>query len=310
MDLALRKVYYDIKHPASYGTVENLWEATKRKYSKANVQKWLSSQDPHTLHKPRTLHFSRSRYFVPNMNNLFQCDLCDMRMLAKHNSNVNYILTIIDVFCKKAWAYPLKNKSADSVIAAFKKVFAERKPRYVQSDKGTEFLNKKFQTYLKKLGIKFYTTNNPDTKASVVERFNRTLKTKMYKYFTYANTFKYVDVLPHLLTSYNNSVHSAINMAPNAVTKQNQLDVYDYLYSGRGRYKHVKKDSPTVKVGDKVRITREKYVFEKGYEANWSTELFVVTKVLDTVPKRYKIKDLQGEEITGYSTVKNCKRLT
>jgi Integrase core domain len=301
MNRILSNIYYNVQHPASYSTVDKLWEATKRKFSKHSIQDWLASQEAYTLHKPRDLHFSRSRYFVPNMNNLFQADLCDMRALATHNGKVNYILTVIDVFCKKAWAVPLKKKTAESIIVAFKRVFADRKPKYLQTDKGKEFLNSKFQTYLKKLGIRFYTTNNPDVKASVVERFNRTLKTKMFKYFTHANTYKYVDVLSSLVASYNSSVHSAIGIAPVEVTLDNQIDVYHYLYSGNGRYKHTShvKKGAAFHVGDLVRITREKYVFEKGYEKNWSTEVFVISKVLHTFPVRYKVKDLRHEDISG-----------
>ena len=87
----------------------------------------------------------------------------------------------------------------------------------VQSDKGTEFLNSTFQSMLKRRGIKFYTSENEDLKASVVERFNRTLKSKMYRYFTHKNTRRYVDALHDMLHSYNNTRHSSIGMAPTEV---------------------------------------------------------------------------------------------
>jgi len=65
----------------------------------------------------------------------------------------------------------------------------------LQSDKGTEFFNSTFQQMLRRHGIHFYTSENENIKASVVERFNRTLKTKMYRYFTFENTRRYTDVL-------------------------------------------------------------------------------------------------------------------
>jgi len=67
---------------------------------------------------------------------------------------------------------------------------------------------------LRRHGIHFYTSENKDLKASVVERFNRTFKTKMYRYFTYANTRRYVVVLDDLVRSYNNTYHRSIGMAP------------------------------------------------------------------------------------------------
>ena len=176
MKAALSKIYYNLKNPGGYSTGDKLWEAAGRKYSKPQVQAWLKKQDPYTLHLSRKLRFKRSRYYVPSMNNLFQTDLCDMRTLKKHNNNYCYILTVIDVFCKKAWAVSLKTKDAATVIVAFKQIFADRKPLYLQSDKGKEFVAKSVQTYLNQENIKFYTSQNPDTKCSVVERFHRTLK--------------------------------------------------------------------------------------------------------------------------------------
>jgi transposase InsO family protein len=158
-----------------------------------------------------------------------------MRSLVKHNNGINFILTVIDVFCKKAWAIPLKDKKAETIINAFRSIFKERKPVYLPTDKGKEFVATSVQTYLKHSNVKFYTTNNPDKKASVVERFNRTLKTKMWKYFTHANTYKFVDILEHLVYAYNHSIHTAINMAPDDINNDNQLQVDDYIYSGRGR---------------------------------------------------------------------------
>jgi transposase InsO family protein len=302
MEERLKNIYYDVKHPAGFSNVKKLWEATNAKYSKAAINKWLSAQDTYSLHKPNRKRFTRSRYYVTAMNNLFQADLCDMRTLKSFNSNYQYILTVIDVFCKKAWALPLKTKGTAEVVKAFSTIFKERKPLFLQTDKGKEFVGQIVQSFLKKLDVKFYTSNNPDTKCSVIERFNRTLKTKMWKYFTHIDDYNYIDALDALIESYNNTVHSAINMCPNDVTIQNQHQVYEYLYSGKGRYKkfsngHYCKNR--YKLGDHVRITREKFVFEKGYESNWSTEIFIVSAIMQDDPIRYKIQDLSNEPIIG-----------
>ena len=73
---------------------------------------------------------------------------------------------------------------------------------------------------LRRRGIKFYTSENEDLKAAVVERFNRTLKTKMFRYFTHVNTRRYLDVLDDLLHSYNNTHHRSIGMAPSEVNAE------------------------------------------------------------------------------------------
>ncbi|KAF4529785.1 hypothetical protein B566_EDAN018053 [Ephemera danica] len=310
MEKKLQKIYYDLKHPASFGTVEKLWIATGKKYNKLGIQEWLRSQDPNTLHKERRVNFSRSRYYVPSMNNLFQCGLCDMRNLSNENEGNKFILTVIDVFCKKAWARILKTKSADEVICAFQSIFRERKPLFMQSDRGKEFTATKVQKFLKDEGIKFYTSNNPDKKCAVIERFNRTLKNKMYKYFTHASTLKYVDILQNLLVSYNNTKYSAINKTPNEVCKNNEREVYDYLYSGNGRYEKIKpKGRILYKVGDLVRITKDKCTFEKGYKPNWSREIFKVVRILSTYPTRYKLIDLNDEEIEGSFYAQELQRV-
>jgi len=120
---------------------------------------------------------------------------------------MRYLLTCIDVFSKRAWAVPIRSKSARDVVEAFEKIVVERNCTMVQSDKGTEFVNSTFQSMLRRRGIKFYTSENEDLKASVAEGFSRTLKTKMYRCFTHANTRRYVDVLDDLLHSYNNAYH-------------------------------------------------------------------------------------------------------
>ena len=113
---------------------------------------------------------------------------------------IKYILTVIDVLSKYAWAEPIKTKTGEHFVKAFEKIFKKgRKPETFNTDKGTEFINRKFQTFLKnKHNIRFFTTQN-ETKASILERFNRTLKTKMWKYFTANNTLKYVYILQKLL---------------------------------------------------------------------------------------------------------------
>jgi len=101
----------------------------------------------------------------------------------------------------------------------------------VQSDKGTQFLISTFQSMLQRRGIHFYTSENEDLKASVVELFNRTLKTKMYRYFTHTNTRRYVDILDDLVHSYNNTYHRSIGMTPAEDGPHNEDEVRACLYS-------------------------------------------------------------------------------
>jgi len=123
------------------------------------------------------------------------------------------------------------------------------------------------------------------------------MKEKVFKYFTANSTRKYVDILDKLVDRYNNPVHSSIGMTPKeASEKKNEVKVWRNLY---GNYTHQKRMTPKLKVGDKVRITRQKGVFEKGYAARWTEEVFTVSEVRYTDPITYKIVDYNNEEIKG-----------
>ena len=139
-----------------------------------------------------------------------------------------------------------------------------------------------------------YSTENEE-KSSVVERWNRTMKERMFKYFTANNTTKYYDVLDKLVNDYNNSYHSSIDMTPvEASKKKNESSVYKTLYPPEEPPK-----KPKFEVGDRVRITKKKKFFEKGYTPRWTREIFVISEVQHTNPITYKIKDLNDEEIIG-----------
>ena len=129
-----------------------------------------------------------------------------MSRLKKVNDGTTFILTVIDVFSKLAWCVPLKNKSAASLVAAFTQLLSNGAPNTLQTDKGTEFLNRSLQKLLKEHGVHHFATHNEETKASIVERFNRTLKTRMWRYFTKTQSVRYVDVLQAFMRSYNDTL--------------------------------------------------------------------------------------------------------
>ena len=116
------------------------------------------------------------------------------------------MLTVIDVFSKFVWIVPLKGKTGQEVANAFSMILKERKPCKTWVDAGWEFYNKDVRKLLD-----LYSTENEE-KSCVIERFNRTIKDKIFKYFTANSTRKYVDVLDLLVDQYNNTVHSSIKI--------------------------------------------------------------------------------------------------
>jgi len=172
---------------------------------------------------------------------------------------MGYLLTCIHVLTKRAWAVPVRTKSARDVVEAFEKILADQKCTVVQSDKCTEFLNTSFQSMLRRHGIHFYTIDNKDLKAAIVERFNRTLKDKMFRYFTHQNTRRHVDALDDLLDPYNNTHHRSIGMAPSEVNKTSEDVVRARLYP-----KKLKSFKWKYHVGDRVRIAMLRQSFRKS----------------------------------------------
>ena len=123
------------------------------------------------------------------------------------------------------------------------------------------------------------------------------MKEKMWKYFTDNNTSVYIDILPDLVKNYNNTRHSSIKMTPvEASKKKNELTVWRNLYPEHLEIRDIK---PNFSIRDKVRITKKKKTFEKGYTTRWTEEIFTIVEVKRTSPVTYKTTDLNGEEIKG-----------
>jgi hypothetical protein len=187
----------------------------------------------------------------------------------------------------------LRDKRGQSIANAFEKIFSETVPNFLQTDRGSEFLNIQVQNVFKKYNVRHYWSLNDEIKAAVVERFNRTLKTRMYRYFSGRHTNRWIDVLQSLVDSYNMSFHSTIGMAPNDVNSDNMRQVAERMFPV--------KVQPVWKfqLGDTVRISRYKNIFEKGFLQNWTTELYSVVERHVSNPPTYSLKDLLGEEIKG-----------
>ena len=206
------------------------------------------------------------------------------------------MLNVIDVFSKFAWSIPMKDKTGETTLAGFKQIVKEsgRIPKFIWVDEGKEFYNKLMTEWLKENNIIRYSTHG-EHKSAVVERFNRTLKTNMWKRFTAENTRNWINMLDKLMNDYNTRYHTTIKMTPTeASDKENEIEV---LNNQGFRNQEVVKHK--FKVGDKVRISRIKGLFEKGYLPNWSEEVFEIFKALDTNPRTYILKDTQGEVLSG-----------
>ncbi|XP_074604185.1 uncharacterized protein LOC141857597 [Brevipalpus obovatus] len=268
----LSKIYYDASNPGGFDSQARLLHEANLidpKITLKNVQDWLRGQLTYTLHRSARRNFLRNKIIF-------------------------------------AWAIPIQNKGSKSVSKAFRSLFenSKRVPTKLQTDKGTEFLNREVQNVFKEYGVHHFTAINLKTKCSVVERFNRTLKSKMFKFFTANGTRKYIATLPALVKSYNNSIHRGPGKRPAWVNDSHKKEIMHKLYGVLSRRELLRKHymmnkgrSSKVAVGDKFRKTYElKPGFDKAYYPNWTDQTFNVEKIIGRIPKSvYKIIDEDGK---------------
>ena len=241
------------------------------------------------LHKPVIKKFNKRKVYSQFKDNIWGVDLADMQSLSRKNKGIKYLLCVIDLFSKYAFVVPLKDKKGISIVNAFDKIIKQynRKPNKIWVDQGSEFYNRDFKKWLSDNNIIMYSTYN-EGKSVVTGRFIRTLKNKLYKHMTTTSKNVYYNVLDDVVGKYNNTKHSTIKMKPIDVKNNKRVYIDE----------HNEKDS-RFKVGDRVRISKFKNIFAKGYTPNWSKEIFIVDKINDTVPYTYNIKNVNGEKIIG-----------
>lgn len=246
------------------------------------------------LHAPVKRKFQRRRVISYGIDDVWSCDLVEMQEWKKQNKGYRYILNVVDVFSKYAWSVKLLDKKGSTVLEAFKNIVKSsgRKPGHLWVDQGREFYNKDMDEWIKENDIVRYSTYG-EHKSAVVERFNRTLKNMMWRRFTAENTRNWIDMLDKLLLRYNNSVHSTIRKTPTEASMPTSGPALGPLQLDFSTQK------PKFSVGDKVRISRLKGVFEQGYLANWSEAIYTVHEVKRTSPITYILKDMHGEIVTG-----------
>ena len=292
-DKFLKDKVYDIASNPEYdGYQRGLASMVHKFFDKNSTGSGIASSSilADELHKPVIKKFNKRKVYSQFKDNILGVDLADMQSLSRKNKDIKYLLCAIDLYSKYAFVIPLKDKKGISIVNAFDKIIkkSKRKPSKIWVDQGSEFYNNNFKKWLSGNNIIMYSTYN-EGKSVVAERFIRTLKNKLYKHMAATGKNVYFDVLDDVVNKYNNTKHSTIKMKTTDVKDNNKREYID---------EHNEKDS-RFKAGDRVRISQFKNIFAKGYTPNWSKEILIVNKINDTVPYRYNIKDLNGEEIIG-----------
>jgi hypothetical protein len=192
----------------------------------------------------------------------------------------------------------IKTKGGPAFTSAFRSLLRDdiRLPLWVLTDKGKEFLNKLFQDMLRDEGIQFQVFRKPDVKCAFVEHVHRAIRDRMFKSFTFSNSYRYIDVLPNFVRAYIDKVHTTTRMAPARVTEADVLTNWRLMLSRRLR---VRVATATFRVGH-VRMSKEKIIFAKAAEQNFCTEIFWIVKIIHRRPRVvYELEDLNGMPIDG-----------
>lgn len=303
----LEKIYYTLGGPGAFYSTKKLQkvllEKFRQKVKEKNIEKWLQGQNAYTIHRNRRKNFKRNPILAFYINHNWQADLGFLTKYKKYNKGFTCFLLVIDVVSRFIWGRPLKTKEGPETTAAFEEILKEtapNKPEKLQTDGGSEFFNKHFKQLIRKHGIDLYKTES-DQKAAIAERAIKTIKSLISRYMTSNQTNDWASVFQNILKTYNNTYHSSIKMKPSQVNFSNQKVVLENLYGFIWEKDTFGTQKPKFKVGDFVRLSKVKHVFKKGYEGNWSDEIFQISKVQRRTPYFvYEVYDYsKTEKIKG-----------
>ena len=299
---SIKESYIDPSHETAFGGINRLVKFHKIK--QRNAEKVLSEIDSYTLHREYKKPKKRNPYYIYFRRQQVQCDLIDMRQLAKFNSNYSYLIVCIDGFSRKIWVEPLKTKSAKDVLKAMRTMIRDMvdKPVSIFCDRGSELKNTLVRSYLEENNIKLLHPFS-EVKAGFAERVNRTLQNLIYRYMTENETRTYIPRLRLLVEGYNERPHSSIdNLSPNDADQPENAD--KVVSALRQHYFSLEPKKKVLKfnIGDTVRC-KINYGnrFARGYEEQFSRELFKVVSLNTRMAiPMYTIKSLDtDEEIAG-----------
>jgi len=295
--------YYDPAHPGSFSGIQKFWKTIRNDneygLTYGDVKEWLDMQEVYVRHKPVKRIFKREQIVMSAIDQQWDADIMDMVKFARQNNGYRYLAIFIDIFTRYIWVRPLKTKKPNEMVEVMKDVFSEgRVPLSIRTDRGSEYIAKEVQTFLSGKEILHFTARNA-LHANYAERVIRTLKGKIYRYFTKFQTHTYIDVLNGIVDGYLNTVHTTTGLKPIEINSDNEQSIYEKLYLPL----HVAKEQAVVvhkyDVGDYVHTLESRSPFTKGYEQTFTQEIFEVVYRTSTTPPRYKLIDLHSESIAG-----------
>ena len=314
----LHKIYYTTTSLVSYSNPEALYHYVKKNYpkkiSRGIIKKWLSKQEAYTLHRAERRKFKRPRVLAFYKNYQWDTDTANIVKYKKYNDQFAYFAVFIDIFTRYLYTRPMKTLSGKEMVEVMRNILNEttENPDIIRSDQGSEYRNRELKHFLSERNIKHVFTYY-ETKANYAERVIKTIKSKIVKYLTAKETYRWIDELENITFSYNNSIHRSIGRSPKEATNSDHYELWQFQYGEKLKDKKKekkeiksKKPKPSYlkykfKIGDHVKINFFKSKFDREYSERWSREIFSIIdrKYNQNVPM-YQIKDYNNEIIKSF----------
>jgi len=293
------KSYTDPSALGSFSGVGTFLKYNKHFKDVNFVKKTLESLDSYTLHRNSKPQKPRRKVHVAFPMEIQAMDLLDISdsKISRQNKGYKWILLFVDIFSRRIWTYALKDKSAESVSSVLDTHFQSKENRCskIWADRDKSFLAKKSMDVLKKFNIGLYHTSSY-LKSVFAERYIKEIKNKIFRIFTQHNNKKWLEFLPDITHSINNTVNPTTKFRPLDVSLENADQVWHNIYSA---HVDAKRKAPEYKIGQLVRMTKLKNVFAKGYKSGWTDEIFKIFAIENTNPYTYRIQDMSGVKIQG-----------
>lgn len=303
----LKEIYFNPKNPAAFSGLEKVWNIIKKdkKVSKKQLKQWLQTQDVYTSHVPAKRKFKRPKTISSEKDLYWQADTANMVQFEKDNDGFSYFAIFIDVFSRFIWSEKLKTLRSLEMVATLKTVFQDAKCKNLYTDAGSEYTGKPVKAFFKLENVNHFIARS-DTKAAMAERAIKTIKKKLFKYMDQNNTHRWIDVLPDVVSAYNNSVHRVIKMTPSQARSVEPIDVWNNQFKSKNPQKALRTKKPTkqitykFRINDNVKIQVKRSTFQREYDETFTPETFIITERFKKGPiSLYKLKDYNNEPIVG-----------
>jgi hypothetical protein len=314
----LSKIYKDRRNPGSFTGIDSLYREARKingQIKKKDIVKFLEGERTYGLFKSRRLRFPRSRTFASGYYTDAQADLAgrkykssfalflDFQSLATKNEGFRYLLVLVDVLSRRVFAQPIKAKTTVAMEEAFDELFERQMPQppaRLFTDQGKEFESEAMHKFFKdKWMIDKRCSTDKSVKAGVAERMIRTIKERLYRYFSENNTENWVDAIADIVHAINHNVCRVTGMRPIDIREDNADALWQNLYGKEYNFEGPRA-STKFKPNDKVRLALEKTVFRKGTLPTFTDEIFQVDEVAGSAtPHHYYLRDHKGERIKG-----------